>query len=369
MTKIQRSILAVAGCICCLAICCPSIAAVSAFDGADPNDPAYSDGWEEGDNGGFGFLPWTGGMYGNPVAIDSLPEPDNDLGAPAFQLGTGGAGYWAIRPFATPMHAGQSFKIDVDPFAFPTDPSANGEFQSMIRFGAGGSNNARERLALYAYSYYLNGTIAFGSDNWGVGAETVNDKLNGGTPLPTTPCYSTGCTSYSMLDSSDGFSLVLDLLTIDTYRLRIIDDKVTKVDVTGQLNADSAGQGIDQIVFWSADGSGGTIDNSYFTNLEITDTPTTPSLDGDFNGDNKVDAADYTVWRDHLGAADESSIHNNGDGQNGVDAADYALWKNGFGDTAGAASAQGAAVPEPASWLGLLIGMTAGLRWLRRRAN
>ena len=37
----------------------------------DATDPAYADGWEEGDNGGIGFLPWTGGMYGNPVAIDA----------------------------------------------------------------------------------------------------------------------------------------------------------------------------------------------------------------------------------------------------------------------------------------------------------
>ena len=47
------------------------------------------------------------------------PEPDNDLGVPAFQLGTGGQGYWAIRPFAVRMQPGQSFKIDIDPFAFP----------------------------------------------------------------------------------------------------------------------------------------------------------------------------------------------------------------------------------------------------------
>jgi hypothetical protein len=121
-------------------------------------------------------------------------------------------------------------------------------------------------------------------------------------------------------------------------------------------------------VLWSADGDQSTIDNSYFTNLEIATTPS-ESLAGDFNGSTKVDAADYTVWRDHLGAADESSINNNGDHLNGVDAADYVIWKNGFGDMAGAGGVAGGSVPEPASWFGLLMGAVAGLRWLRRRGD
>jgi prepilin-type N-terminal cleavage/methylation domain-containing protein/prepilin-type processing-associated H-X9-DG protein len=341
-----------------------------AFDGADPNDPAYADGWDEGDNGGFGFLPWTGGMYGNPVAIDAGVEPDNDLGTPAFQLGTGGFGYWAIRPFANPMQAGQSFKIDLDPFAFPSGPSANGEFQSLIRLAAGGSENANTRFALYTYAYFENGTVSFGVDNWGVVAETANDNLNGGVSLPASPCFATGCTNYSMFDSSDGFSLVLDLPTIDTYRLRVIDDDATRLDISGQLKVATAGQGLDRLVLWSADGSGATIDTTYFTNLEILDTPS-EGLDGDYNGDNKVDAADYTVWRDNLGAADESSLHHNGDG-GGITTSDYTFWKSHFG-IGGAGSAGVAAdvqgVPEPTSWMGFLFAGAAAVSVRRRRRS
>ncbi|MCO6044268.1 hypothetical protein NG895_10150 [Aeoliella sp. ICT_H6.2] len=73
-------------------------------------------------------------------------------------------------------------------------------------------------------------------------------------------------------------------------------------------------------------------------------------LAGDFNGDNKVDIADYTVWRNNLGAADESAINGAGDGLNGVDAGDYQVWKEHFGDSISPlAAANGAAVPEPAS--------------------
>ena len=85
---------------------------------------------------------------------------------------------------------------------------------------------------------------------------------------------------------------------------------------------------------------------------------------GDFDGNGVVDASDYTVWRDHLGAADESSIGGNGDGANGVDAADYLLWKNNFG--AGGGGAFAGAVPEPTSGVLLMLGMFAGLGLSRR---
>jgi hypothetical protein len=69
-------------------------------------------------------------------------------------------------------------------------------------------------------------------------------------------------------------------------------------------------------------------------------------LEGDFNGDDVVDAVDYTVWRDGLGGeyADE----------------DYDLWKNNFGATAGAASFDGSrSVPEPATIALLAAGTIA----------
>lgn len=73
---------------------------------------------------------------------------------------------------------------------------------------------------------------------------------------------------------------------------------------------------------------------------------TTPAvLQGDFNNDGLVDAADYTLWRDNLGAADESSLNGAGSGTGGVDQADYQIWKANFG--AQAASSAVAAVAEP----------------------
>jgi len=104
----------------------------------------------------------------------------------------------------------------------------------------------------------------------------------------------------------------------------------------------------------------------YIDNVRFTTPPA--GLQGDYNGDDVVDAADYTVWRDNLGVADESSINNNGDGLNGVDAADYDLWKSSFGAMPGSGSLSAAAVPEPGTWLlgSIAIGW---LGTLRRRAD
>ena len=53
-----------------------------------------------------------------------------------------------------------------------------------------------------------------------------------------------------------------------------------------------------------------------------------PILDGDFNDDGIVDAADYTVWRNRLGA----EVHLPNDRTSGtVDESDYLRWKANYG--------------------------------------
>ncbi len=48
---------------------------------------------------------------------------------------------------------------------------------------------------------------------------------------------------------------------------------------------------------------------------------------GDFNNDGAVNAADYVLWRKHLGDATEAALNGHGDGANGVDQGDYAVWR------------------------------------------
>jgi pectate lyase len=93
-----------------------------------------------------------------------------------------------------------------------------------------------------------------------------------------------------------------------------------------------------------------------------------PILLGDYNGNGVVDAADYTVWRDHLGT--DFNLNGNGDEAGGsagiVDQADYLAWKNNFGATTpgGSGALSKSTVPEPSSVV-MLITTWAALVVLR----
>lgn len=83
----------------------------------------------------------------------------------------------------------------------------------------------------------------------------------------------------------------------------------------------------------------------------------TSTLLGDFNADGVVDAADYTVWRDNLGA-DEATISGAGDASGLVDAGDYDIWLDNYGYSfATAGRSADKVIPEPsglalvAAWL------------------
>jgi hypothetical protein len=56
-----------------------------------------------------------------------------------------------------------------------------------------------------------------------------------------------------------------------------------------------------------------------------------PQLPGDYNGDMVVDAGDYTLWRNNLGATIDSFQGADGNGDGVVNSADYKIWKRQFG--------------------------------------
>jgi len=96
--------------------------------------------------------------------------------------------------------------------------------------------------------------------------------------------------------------------------------------------------------------------------VDVSDIPV--GVFGDYNDDDVVNAADYTVWRDNLGAT--STLPNEGPtvtpGQ--VTVEDYDLWKANFGQSANAAlttSASGSTVPEPEAILLAMFALVPGL--------
>jgi hypothetical protein len=95
-----------------------------------------------------------------------------------------------------------------------------------------------------------------------------------------------------------------------------------------------------------------------------------PSLAGDFNGDGVVGAADYTVWRNHLGEVDSIlAFGSTEDGSGVVDYADYVTWKGNYGAEANTLTLGARTIPEPSS---ASMFCTIGLVWVvlhRRRVG
>jgi hypothetical protein len=79
------------------------------------------------------------------------------------------------------------------------------------------------------------------------------------------------------------------------------------------------------------------------------------TLRADFNQDGRVDAADYTIWRDNSGStANEPWSLGDADGDGDTDETDYLLWRQQYGrslaDSSPASTTQ-EAVPEPSTLL------------------
>ncbi len=92
------------------------------------------------------------------------------------------------------------------------------------------------------------------------------------------------------------------------------------------------------------------------------------SPSADFNDDNMVDAADYTIWRDSNGTSVPAGTQGDADFNGAVNAADYAIWVAQFG-TDPAASASVAVASAATSAVAIspdgLAGITRPARTLR----
>jgi hypothetical protein len=88
------------------------------------------------------------------------------------------------------------------------------------------------------------------------------------------------------------------------------------------------------------------------------------SVQGDYNGNGTVDAADYTLWRNSFGQMG-AGLAADGNGDLKIDGQDYTYWKTRFGNSGGGAGGVFSAVPEPGA--GLLAVLAILVAPLRRR--
>jgi hypothetical protein len=171
----------------------------------------------------------------------------------------------------------------------------------------------------------------------------------------------------SVLNTANGVPggiLILPLDAAGLPDLDVADGKVTNIDSIQLLSAGAPNSGTmafdaagnlyttsnvsERVQIFSPGGSwlATTTSAGGFTLTEVGG-----GLDGDFNGDDVVDGADFLVWQ-------------RGGSPNPLSPGDLDLWKANFGETA-AAPAVGS-VPEPSAGL-LAMGALAALGYLKRR--
>ncbi len=86
-------------------------------------------------------------------------------------------------------------------------------------------------------------------------------------------------------------------------------------------------------------------------------------LTGDYNHDDRVDGADYAIWRKTVASTTDHAA----DGSNNqiVDQADYTVWRNNYGITYPAGGQlTSSIVPEPTSWALLAAGIAVSVPML-----
>jgi hypothetical protein len=115
--------------------------------------------------------------------------------------------------------------------------------------------------------------------------------------------------------------------------------------------------------FWLQEAENSTA-LTYQFDFIIEEIPPPEILIGDYNGDNKVTAADYTVWRDHYGASTLTNRDPDNVGPVGDD--DFDSWLENYGMTL-EGSGNGSAlsvIPEPGTFLLIVVAM---IGWMAHR--
>jgi hypothetical protein len=220
-------------------------------------------------------------------------------------------------------HAG--FDVDWGDTANPASPYYNPNF-----VGQGMQNPAGHRRNIHNPTYKEIGIGVINGTNGSVGPQLVTQDfgLSGDVRYITGVVYEdlNGNEFYDLGEGRPGVRI--DVESSAFYAISTASGGYSvPVNADGTYNVTFTGGGFETYSTTTSVLNGLNVKIDYLA-IEAALLP------GDFNHDNIVDAADYTVWRDGLGSQ--------------YDADDYQTWKSHFGEsTLGSAAATPASVPEP----------------------
>ncbi len=308
------------------------------------------------------------GSTATPVAVSDSAVPGITAAFDISQLGgaTGRAGVFELNPGGSPPQASRqdgSFEVWFKP------ASLTGGEQVIYEFGGAGSGGYFS-LQDDDLSFFVNGadfTAGVEANNFTTLSTTLTDTewtqvvgvihntydANNPSQDDFIELYVNGqfigTTSSSLIDLNDWSGSNASGLGQDTQTIAAFGPISSDTAATGEFPFDG------EIAIQQFSPSALTAADVLERYEAITIAPV--GLEGDYNGDGTVDAADYTVWRDNLGG-DASTAFAEGTrnaGQSGpINAADYQAWVDSYGNTS--SQSNSTAVPEPTSLL-----MAAGL--------
>jgi hypothetical protein len=181
------------------------------------------------------------------------------------------------------------------------------------------------------------GQVAFSAPLAGAGVGSSNDRgLWAGAPGSLSLVAREG----DVIDVDPGVGEVLKTIS-GTAGISWASGFASPVTDSGSAAFNDAGQ-----IAWQATFTDGT------RAVLLTTLPSSPvGLDGDYNNNGSVDAADYVLWRNG------GPLMNEVDDPGTVNAQDYTEWRARFGNAGSGSShsVPGAEVPEPAAWWLILV--------------
>jgi hypothetical protein len=181
-------------------------------------------------------------------------------------------------------------------------------------------------------------------------ASLTNARQNLLVGLLDTNVEGNGFDTLNFQVSREGAIVVNETFMTSAAAVTYFDTKVLDLGSNGVANVSGNLDLIFTLTLTTNDAAAGFYFDMAFGNSTLN----TARPPGDYDRNGIVNAADYAVWSAAYGAIGANDADGNGNGV--VDAADYTIWRNNLGAGSPGSFIGSADVPEPSTFLILLIG-------------